>query len=502
MRFCSYIKSINESLDAISQFDDGVKRMVICEAYVFPPDIGNAYEARQEVMVKEAWDERVKNLVGALLTNQGDPTAGVDPTTGRPLKRLFTDDSEIEEMVKTYEFMSSFENGYATMKKSLFGDGSKREILDIGSVQEMQQAIRNNGNSALLDSKRMEMIIRNNGKIVEAPMPTQLDYIRSGTGVVGRSRNFTAEEPIYAWYSHGLLSCTSVAAGGTMTKHSAIVGIYPISEQEFLNFIQSVVNGAPESSMVAARKKEIHGNKIFSYKVVDPNWKPQGFGNFDIDEETGEEKEIPETPRLIDIGNDQTNAAFVWLKEVAKLQQGDAYLQNDTAIGNFVKEDQKRFNNYWNAVLNNDALLDWASEKLGLDAETIMDALQTEVEGGVIYSDLLGGNPNDAIKKLSPTFAESLNYRPVDGLLNRFKNLKCYREMLVTGIEDEETTKYCVNHYPPPNSGWPESYIAPEIRATDKTLPASDRLKTLDLRTLAPQMKTFNASGGGSAKIG
>lgn len=502
MRFCSYIKSINESLDAISQFDDGVKRMVICESYAFPPDITNAYEARQEIMMKEAWDERVKNLVGALLTNQGDPTAGIDPATRRPLKRLFTDDAEIEEMVKTYEFMSSLENGYVTMKRSLFGDGSKREILDVKNIQDMQQAIRENGNVAITDPNRMKLIIRNGGKIVAAPMPTQLDYIRNGTGTVGRSKNFTAEEPIYAWYSHGLLSCTSVAAGGTMTKQSAIVGIYPISEQEFLNFIQSIVNGAPESSMIAARKKEVRGNKIFTYKVVDPNWKPQGFGDFEIDDETGEEREIPEKPRLIDIGSDQTNAAFAWLKEVAKLQEGQAYLQNEDAINNFIKGDQERFNNYWKAVLNNDALLDWASEKLGLEAEVVMDALQEEVDGGVLYSDLLGGNPTEAVKNLSPSFAESLNYRPVDGLLNRFKGLKCYRQMLVTGIEDEETTKYCINHYPPPESQWTNSYIAPEIRMTDKTLPAADRLKTLDPSVLAPQMRQFNASGGGSANIG
>lgn len=496
MRFHSYVEKINESLDTISRFDRGIKQSFLCEAYDLPPRTTIA-QIKQSVMSAGEWNENVKSWVGMLLKSAMDPTtAGPD---GKPVKRLFADEAEIEAMLTTYQAMSGLENGYSATLKSLFGDGTKAGV-DTKSVSSMMNMIRNNGNQPIVDPVYLQSIIANPTTMHAPPMPTNIDIIRRGEGNIGRCISFTPAQKIWVWYSHALISCTSVATAGT-GRHSAFVGIYPKDGNELANLVQAIVNGNAGASSIATAKKSMNGNKIFTSNVLDPKWEPTGFGEEVEDEETGETRELEEAPKLLNIGSDQTNAALGLLKEMAKLDQGQAYLQNEKALKQFLQKDKQRFNNYWNDILNNGALMDWVAEKIGVDPNRVDAAMDDAINGGQLYEALLGGNPTDAATNATADFANSLAYRPVDGLLNRFKGLKSFNQMLVSGVEEEETLNYCINHYPPPGSGWKDSYLAPEIRMTDKTLPMADRLKTLDPRALAPNM-SMQRSGGAAAKIG
>lgn len=495
MRFSSYAKRIDESLDAIGLFDYGVKRFFICEEYRFPPGINTPQMAMTQIISAGAWNDYVKNLVGAILTYAMDPTVlGPD---GRPAKRLFSDSKEIESMVSTFEAMASLSGGYVAMNRILFGDGSKRGAIDVKGVQSLQRVIQNNG-GPILDKTWLEEIISRGSVPDSPPIPSNLDAIRSGNGMVGKNHDFNPDSKIWVWYSHALISCTSVATGGT-GRYSAFVGIYPRSGDELVNLVQAIVNGNAGASSIGAAVKELHGNKLFNSNVVDPKWQPMGFGEEVEDEETGEVRELDEVAKTMNIGNDQTNAAFGLLKEVTKLEQGQAYLQNETALQQFVEKDRERFYRYWADVLANGALLDWAAEKIGVDYDDVDDAMDDAINGRTLYDDLLGGNPIGAARGATAGFASSLAYRPVDGLLNRFEGLKNYNQMVVTGVEDEATLNYCINHYPPPGCGWNKSSVAGTLRLTDKTLPMSDRLKTLDPSVLAPTATQRN-SGGAVAK--
>lgn len=495
MGFRSLAKRIDESLDAMRSFDDGVKRTFLAEAYAFPPGY-DMFKARDYVMASPAWNDDVKNMVGALLTYATDPT----DIAGR--RMLFADETEIENLLTTYSAMAALENGFEGVKQQLFGDGSKKEAIDVRKVSSLRNAIRQNANMPITNENFLTALI-NGQDPTKASQPTNLDFIRNGSGQVG-SYNFAPGRKTYVWYSHGLMSATSVATAGTMGKYSAIVGIYPQTDDEFLDMVQNIYNGTIQNSAVAKRAKSIQGNRILSSKVVDPKWHPAGMGDIELDPDTADIIEKKENATIIDIGKNQSNASFAWLKEVSKLPEGSAYLENPDAVQRFADGDEERFYDYWNAVANNEALIMWAANRLGIEnTEDLLGKIHEAVNGKKIYSNLIGedGDSVSYIIGLAPFYAKSLNYHPVDGVLNRFKNLSSFMQMLVTEIEEEATTQYCVNHYPPPGSGWPESYIAPEIRLTDKTLPLSDRAKTLDPSALAPKTHMVR-SGGAAAKVG
>ena len=350
--------------------------------------------------------------------------------------------------------------------------------VNVTSLRELQRVVGNLG-GPITDKNIIKQIIKNGGDFqfllgggINSSAPSSLDeMIRQGTDVCregGKNR--------YLRYINGLKSATSVmmAATGIGSGYSFFKGIYPKSIADIESLYKCHINGQKYalSSPVEVVVDGSKGGRSVKSEVVDPKWKPpmKDDGTIDVSK-----------PRMKDISEAQADASFRWISAIIKLGEGKAYFENPEYFNALLVEDMHKFEKYFNDLAGNDDLMTYMVNSIGGSPGDWDEMCKTKA--GHIYFSILGGsegNAKDVLQDCIMKFRDTLRYRMVDGLLQRFKgaNMFSYYVFTLSG-EESGDTGYLLNHYPPGESKWTESPVSNFIRVTDRTRTLGDRARQM-----------------------